>query len=48
MFIITNGALGWIELSSVKFYPEKAKIWEKIKIITARGLYEKKLPRDMR
>ena len=48
VFIITNGAPGWIELSSVKFYPETAKILEKIKIITARGLYEKKLPGDMR
>jgi len=48
VFVITNGASGWVELSSVKFYPRTAKILEKIKIISARGLCEKKLPGDMR
>ena len=46
--IITNGASGWVELSSVKFYPKTAKVLEKVKIISARGLCEKKLPGDMR
>ena len=48
VFVITNGASGWVELSSVKFYPRTAKILGKIKIISARGLCEKKLPGDMR
>jgi FMN phosphatase YigB (HAD superfamily) len=47
-FIITNGAPGWVELSSVKFYPKTAKVLGKVKIISARGLCEKKLPGDMR
>ena len=48
VFIITNGAPGWVEMSSKKFYPQSAKIITKIKIISARGLCEKKLPGDMR
>ena len=48
VFIITNGAPGWVELSSVKFYPKTAEILKKIKIISARGLCEKKLPGDVR
>ena len=48
VFVITNGAPGWVEMSSVKFYPRTAKILERIKIISARGLCEKKLPGDMR
>ncbi len=46
--IITNGAPGWVELSSVKFLPKTAKVLGKVKIISARGLCEKKLPGDMR
>ena len=48
VFIVTNGAPGWVELSSVKFYPKTSKILTKIKIISARGLCEKKFPGDMR
>ena len=48
VFIVTNGAPGWVELSSTKFYPETAKVLKKCKIISARGLCEKKLPGDMR
>ena len=48
VFIVTNGAPGWVELSSTKFYPETAKVLKNVKIISARGLCEKKLPGDMR
>ena len=48
VFIITNGAPGWVELSSVKFYPKTAEVLKKTKIISARGLCEKKLPGDVR
>ena len=48
VFIVTNGAPGWVELSSTKFYPKTAKILQKIKVISARGLCENKYPGDMR
>ena len=48
VFIVTNGAPGWVELSSTKFYPKTAKLLQKIKVISARGLCEKKYPGDMR
>lgn len=48
VFIVTNGAAGWVELSSTKFYPETAKVLKNVKIISARGLCEKKLPGDIR
>ena len=48
VFIVTNGAPGWVEASSTKFYPKTAKILQKIKVISARGLCEKKYPGDMR
>ena len=48
IFIITNGAPGWVELSSTKYYPKTSKILQKIKVISARGLCEKKYPGDIR
>ena len=48
VFIVTNGAPGWVEYSSVKYYPKSAKLFKKIKIISARGLCEKRLPGDAR
>ena len=48
VFIVTNGAPGWVELSSTKFYPKTAKILQKIKLVSARGLCERKYPGDMR
>jgi len=47
-FIVTNGAPGWVEYSSVKYYPKSAKLLTNVKIISARGLCEKKLPGDVR
>ena len=48
VFIITNAAHGWIEYSSKKLYPLTSKILKLIKIVSARGLYEKRLPGDYR
>ena len=48
VFIITNAAHGWIEYSSKKLYPITSKILKQIKIVSARGLYEKRLPGDYR
>ena len=48
VFIVTNGAPGWVELSATKFYPKTAKILQKIKVVSARGLCERKYPGDMR
>lgn len=47
-FLITNAATGWVEYSSKNFLPNTAKILEKIKIISARGMYEKQFPGDLK
>jgi hypothetical protein len=47
-FIITNAAPGWVEYSSKRFYPSVYKILNKVKIISARGDYEKHYPGDSR
>lgn len=45
IFIITNAAEGWVELSSNRFLPLVAKeIEEDITIISARTMYEKQFP----
>jgi len=46
--IITNAAPGWIEYSSKRFYPKIQELFDKIKIISARGKYEKEFPNDSR
>lgn len=48
VFIITNAAYGWVEFSCKKLYPTTYKILKKIKIISARGMCEKKYPGDYR
>jgi len=48
VIIVTNGSPGWVELSSTKFYPKTAKILQNIKVVSARGLCERKYPGDMR
>ena len=48
VFIITNAAHGWIEYSAKKLYPLTSNILKQIKIVSARGLYEKRLPGDYR
>lgn len=48
VFLVTNGAPGWVELSSKKFYPKTSNILKKIRVVSARGICERKLPGDMR
>ena len=45
-FIITNAGKGWVEFSSMKYYPKIKKVLEKIKIISARENYENKYPNN--
>ena len=44
VYIITNAGKGWVEYSANRFYPQILPILEKIKIISARGKYEKFYP----
>jgi hypothetical protein len=48
VYIITNAGNGWVEYSANKFYPSIMPVLEKIKIISARGLYEKMYPGNSR
>ena len=48
VYIITNARNGWVEYSAHKFYPSIIPILEKIKIISARGQYEKVFPGNSR
>lgn len=43
-YIITNAAPGWVEYSCKRFYPLVFPLLEKVKILSARGLYERKFP----
>lgn len=47
-YIITNAANGWVEFSSNKYYPEIIEILSNVKIISARGEFEKYYPKDSR
>ena len=48
VYIITNAGLEWVNFSSKRFYPKIIPILEKIKIISARGEYEKYYPGNSR
>ena len=48
VYIITNAGNGWVEYSANRFYPSIMPVLEKIKIISARGLYEKIYPGNSR
>ena len=48
VYIITNAGNGWVEYSAKRFYPSINPILEKIKIISARGQYEKFFPGNSR
>ena len=48
VYIITNAGSGWVEYSANRFYPSIMPVLEKIKIISARGLYEKIYPGNSR
>ena len=45
-YIITNSEPGWVEYSCKRFFPNTFSLLNKIKIISARGLYENKYPND--
>jgi hypothetical protein len=45
-YIITNSEPGWVEYSCKRFFPNVFILLNKIKIISARGLYENKYPND--
>lgn len=46
VYIITNAQPGWVEYSAERFYPDLLPILKNVKIISARGKYEKKYPGD--
>ena len=48
VYIITNAGKGWVEYSAKRFYPSILPILSKIKIISARGEYEKFYPGNSR
>ena len=48
VYIITNAGKGWVEYSADRFYPRITPLIEKIKIISARGEYEKEYPGNSR
>ena len=45
-YIITNSEQGWVEYSCKRFFPNVYDLLSKIKIISARALYEKKYPNN--
>ena len=47
-YIITNSEPGWVEYSCKRFFPDTFDVLNKIKIISARGLYEEKYPKEFR
>ena len=47
VYIITNAAIGWVEFTSKKYYPNLYKILDKIKIISARGECENIFPNNV-
>ena len=47
-YIITNSEQGWVEYSCKRFFPNTFHLLENIKIISARGLYEKKYPKNLK
>lgn len=46
VYIITNACGGWVEYTANKFYPSIKKLLSKIKIISARGHFEKLYPEN--
>ena len=48
VYIITNSGVGWVEFSSKKFLPKIYPLLKRIKIISARGMYEKNYPGNTR
>ena len=48
VYIITNAGNGWVEYSAKRFYPSIIEVLPKLKIISARGEYEKLYPGNSR
>ena len=48
VYIITNAGINWVQFSSNIFYPLISELLKKIKIISARGEYEKSYPGNLR
>ena len=48
VYIITNAGINWVQYSSNLFYPKVSELLKKIKIISARGEYEKTFPGNLR
>ena len=47
-YIITNSEPGWVEYSCKRFFPNTYDLLNKIKIISSRGLYEEKFPKEFK
>ena len=47
-YIITNSEPGWVEYSCKRFFPDIFELLSKIKIISARGLFENKYPKNFK
>ena len=47
-YIITNSEPGWVEYSCKRFFPDTYDLLSKIKIISARGLYEKIFQKNLK
>ena len=47
VFIITNAAEGWVQMSSVRFLPKVAEVISReVTIISARAKFEKQFPHN--
>ena len=46
-YIITNASSGWVEYSSIRFYPSIVPLLSKVKIISARSAFSDLFPNDM-
>ena len=48
VYIITNAGINWVQFSANLFFPNISELLKKIKIISARGEYEKSFPGNLR
>lgn len=47
VYIVTNAEKGWVEYSAGRFFPSVVPLLERIKIISARELYERLFPHNI-
>ena len=45
-YIITNASYGWVEFSARKYYPKVVSLFNSLRIISARHIYEKDYPNN--